>query len=415
MASTENRAPPAALKRTVLHEWHVTNAGRMVAFGGWHMPVQYAGGITREHIATRTSAGLFDVSHMGRFRLIGPTAGSFLSAMLTNDATTLAPRQAHYTLLANERGGAIDDAYLYRLGLEDFLLVVNAGNRDKDWAWLHAARPSSGGSVEDVSEAIAMLALQGPRSAQILQSVIGPGLLPEARRNRLRVVHYGTNELIVARTGYTGESVCFELFVPRAATVELWQHLVDAGAQPAGLGARDSLRLEAGLPLYGHEFGVDADGHEIPIFANALARFGVRPAGEATYVGSAALVQQRTEYEAIMKGVCTTPVEQRLLKRLVKPVASFESRRPLRAGYRLLLEGEAVGYVSSGTSVPVAREGSTLDDTPEMRPIGLAFVRSDIHYRADRRIRLTVRDARTEVLTAELVERNLPPAPRPTA
>ena len=384
----------------------------MVPFGGWDMPLQYAGGITREHIATRTAAGLFDVCHMGRFRAIGPKATAFLSSKLSNDPSTLAPRQAHYTLLANEQGGAIDDAYLYRLGVEDFLLVVNASNRDKDWAWLHAERLPADVRLEDASEALAMIALQGPSSTQVLESVIGHGVLPEPRRNRLRVVAFGAIELVVARTGYTGESVCFELFVPASAAVELWQRLVDAGAQPAGLGARDSLRLEAGLPLYGHELGLDMAGKEIPVFANALARFGVRPAGQVAYVGSAALERQRAEFEEIARGTCSTPVQQRVLKRLVKPLAAFESRRPLRAGHRLFLDGEAVGYVTSGTSVPVARELARLGDQPEMRPIGLALVRSDIRYSANPRVRFDVRDARGDVLVAELVERNLPPALR---
>ena len=404
-----------ALKRTVLHGWHAANGGRMVAFGGWSMPVQYAEGITREHIATRTSAGLFDVSHMGRFRVSGPKAESFLSTMLTNDAGALAQRQAHYTLLADEQGGAIDDAYLYRLGIEDFLLVVNASNREKDWSWLRSERLPEDATLEDASEDLAMLALQGPRSAQILEGLIGQGVLPEARRNRLRVAAFGASELIVARTGYTGENVCFELFAPAARALELWQRLVEAGAQPAGLGARDSLRLEAGLPLYGHEFGCDADGDPIPIFANALARFGVRPAAQGAYRGCAALERQRAEYEDILRGTCATPLPQRVLKRLVRPLAVFESRRPLRAGYRLFLDGESVGYVTSGTSVPVAREGARLDDRPEMRPIGLALVRSDIRYTSSPRVRFEVRDARGDVMTAELVERNLPPAARSSA
>jgi aminomethyltransferase len=228
----------------------------------------------------------------------------------------------------------------------------------------------------------------------------------------LRVVAYGAVELVVARTGYTGESVCFELFVPTSAAVELWQRLVGAGARPVGLGARDSLRLEAGLPLYGHELGLDIDGDAIPIFANALARFGVRGSGQGVYIGGAALDRQRLEFEQIAKGTCSTPVEQRVLRRLVKPLAAFESRRPLRAGHRLFLDGDAVGYVTSGTSVPVARDGAKLADEPRMRPIGLALVRSDIRYSASPRVRFDVRDARGDVLVAELVERNLPPASR---
>jgi aminomethyltransferase len=398
----------STLRRTLLHAWHVAHGARMVPFAGWDMPVQYAAGVTREHIATRTHAGIFDVCHMGRFRVTGPSAATFLSSLLTNDPNSIAPGQAHYTLLASEQGGAVDDAYLYQLAAGDFLLVVNASNRDKDWAWLRARGVPAGVTLDDDSEQLAMLALQGPRSAQILESVIGPGSLPEARRNRVGVARFGASELIIARTGYTGESVCFELFVPQFVAIELWARIVDAGAQPAGLGARDSLRLEAGLPLYGHEFGRDADGAEIPIFANGLARFGVRPAGRGAYVGSKALEQQRAEFDAIAQGTCTVPPERRLLKRLVKPIAVFDSRRPLRAGYRLFLGDEPAGYVTSGTSVPVARTGAGLADQPEMRPIGLALVRSDLRYSPSERVRFAVRDARGEIMTADLVERNLP-------
>jgi len=398
------------LKHTVLHDQHVAHGARMVPFGGWHMPVQYSMGITREHIATRTNAGLFDVSHMGRYRCKGAGAARFLTSVLTNDARTLVPGQAHYTLLANEQGGAIDDAYLYRLSEEDFLLVVNAANREKDWEGLRAYGVPAGVTLDDESEQLAMVALQGPRAGDILASLIGPGSLPEARRNRMCRATFSANEVIVARTGYTGEGVCFELFVPRPAAIELWQRLLDAGAQPAGLGARDSLRLEAGLPLYGHELGLDADGRDIPIFANALARFGVRPAGRGAYIGSAALEEQRAEYESIVNGSCNTPPHQRLLQRLVRPIAAFASRRPLRAGYQLFLGGQPVGYVTSGSSVPVARSGARLDDHAEMRPIGLALIRSDILYSSGTRVSFSVCDAHGEVMAAELVERNLPPA-----
>jgi aminomethyltransferase len=394
----------------VFHDWHVAHGARMVAFGGWHMPIQYATGITREHIATRTNAGLFDVSHMGRFRCKGAGAAEYFATVLTNDPRTLVPGQAHYTLLANEQGGAIDDAYLYRLGAEDFLLVVNASNRERDWESLRAASVPAGVVLDDESEQLAMVALQGPRSGEILASVIGSGALPEARRNRMRSALFGASEIIVARTGYTGENVCFELFVPRPAAITFWQRLLDAGAQPVGLGARDSLRLEAGLPLYGHELGLDADGNDIPIFANALARFGVRPVGQGPYIGSAALEKQRAEYASIVNGACITPPQQRLLRRLVKPIAAFATRRPLRAGYRLFLGGEPVGYVTSGTSVPVAREGARLDEHADMRPIGLALVRSDILYSPGTRVSFAVHDAHGEVMEAALVERNLPSA-----
>jgi aminomethyltransferase len=395
-----------ALLRTRLHSWHAGNGARMVAFGGWSMPLHYAAGVVREHLATRTQAGLFDVSHMGRFRVSGQGALDFLVRVLTNDAAALAPGQAQYTLLATEHGGAIDDAYLYRLSAEDFLLVVNASNRARDWEWLHASLPDAV-LLTDQSEALMMFALQGPRSEDLLAGIVDASALPEARRNRLRMGKYDGHALIVARTGYTGEAVGFELFVDAQVALAFWQRLIDAGAVPAGLGARDSLRLEAGLPLYGHELGTDRDGNEIPIFANRIARFGVRKPGNGDYVGVRALDAQRLEYEAIMAGVLRPP-HVRLLPQLVQPLAVFTGRRPLRAGYDLLLDDEPVGYVTSGTSIPVGR--ASANESYEMRPIGLALVRCDIRFDSAAPVRLTVRDARQALMETQLVERNLPPA-----
>jgi aminomethyltransferase len=396
------------LSRTVLHQWHVANKARMVPFGGWSMPVHYLPGVIREHVATRAGAGLFDVCHMGRFRITGRGAEGFLARTLTNDASALAPGHAHYTLAANDGGGAIDDAYLYRITLEDFLLVVNASNRSLDWEWLHAQSLPEMVQLADHSEAMAMFALQGPRAEDILRGIVDAACIPEPRRNRLRVGRYDGHALIVARTGYTGEAVGFELFVDAQVAVALWQRLVDAGACAAGLGARDSLRLEAGLPLYGHELGCDRDGQEIPIFANRLARYGVRKPGNGTYVGVQALDAQRTEYDDILVGRIAQP---RRLLRWIQPLAVFGGRRPLRAGYDLLLGDEPVGYVTSGSSVPIGAENAM--GQYEMRPIGLALVRSGLRFEPEAPVHLTVRDTKQALMQACLVERNLPPAPAP--
>ncbi len=402
-----------ALKETILHGWHEAADAKMVGFGGWHMPVQYPTGIIREHLATRRHAGLFDVSHMGRFRFTGNAAEDFLLKTLTNNARALAPGHAQYTLIANENGGAVDDAYLYMLGREDFLLVVNAANREKDWQWLADRKPADVG-MDDASEALAMISLQGPRASEILEQAVGAAdLLPENKRNRLAVVPVDGYDVIAARTGYTGEAVCFELFVDRSRAVELWQRLVDLGAVPAGLGARDSLRLEAGLPLYGHELGADRDGHEIPIFANAIAAIAVR-AADGDYIGRAALERQRDEFIHIRRGELDVPVAERLLNHLVQPIAVFGAQRPLRAGFEVFHEGAPAGYLTSGTSVPFARfygEGVTAvpSDEHDMRPIGLALLRSDIEYRTDRPVVLEVADARGNRFEAELVEKNLWP------
>ncbi len=403
------------LARTVLYDWHISHQGRMVEFGGWEMPVQYAGGIIREHLATRRHAGLFDVSHMGRFRVSGPEAEEFLLRVLTNNAQALAPGEAQYTFLANERGGAVDDTYLYRLAREDFLLVVNASNRTKDREWMRGYLPQRGVTLQDASEDLAMISLQGPHTAEIVCAIVPPDRLPEAKRNRLSVSRFDSAELIIARTGYTGETVCFELFCARGVAVALWERLVALGAVPCGLGARDSLRLEAGLPLYGHELGTGPEVSEIPIFANDVARFAVRAAASGDYIGRAALEAQREEYVEIRRGTLKTPPAARLLRRLVLPIAVFTGRKPLRAGYRLFQGERHVGYVTSGTSVPYSTfygEGVTAVPTEEhgMRPVGLALIDSDIRFRNDRPVVLEVDDGKGGRFAAELVERNLWPA-----
>ncbi len=405
----------SGLQETVLHGWHVNAGAKMVDFGGWHMPVQYQSGIIQEHLATRRQAGLFDVSHMGRYRITGGAAEDFLLSVLTNNVRALGPGQAHYTFIANEQGGAVDDAYVYKLADEDFLLVVNAGNRPKDWAWL-AAHNAAGAAVEDASEALAMISLQGPKSAEILEQLVGAEGLPENKRNRLGKARAAGAEIVVARTGYTGEAVCFELFVPRDHAVALWERLVQLGAVPVGLGARDSLRLEAGLPLYGHELGPDPQGQEIPIFANALASFAVRGSGLDGYVGHDALERQRQDFIRIKRGELATPFDERCLKYLVQPIAVFGQRRPLRQGYEVLFQGEPAGWVTSGTSVPFARfygEGITAvpSDDHDLRPIGLALLRSTIAYRTDRPVTLEIADGRGKTFEAELVEKNLWPLP----
>ena len=382
--------PP--LRETPLHAWHRANGGRMVGFAGWEMPVQYRSGIVAEHLATRRGAGLFDVSHMGRLRIRGPGAEASLRRILTNDAAALAAGSAHYTLLANERGGAVDDAYLYRFGKDDFLLVVNASNRARAIEWIEE-RLEGGARLADESEATAMIALQGPGSERMLASVAPAGSLPEARRNRHATVRFEGADLVVARTGYTGERVCFEIFA-RAERIEgLWTRLAAAGAAPAGLGARDSLRLQAGLPLYGHELGADPEGVEIPIFANALARFGVRrpEGGGPDFPGRAALERQREARERLRRGDAGAS-DSAVLPRVVAPIAAAGGRRPLRAGQKVFHGDVHAGYVTSGTSAPTGLEDAA--GRPEMRPIGLALIDGPLRFREDGPARLRVLDAR---------------------
>ena len=413
------------LNRTVLHDRHEARGGKMVDFAGWRMPVRYRTGIIAEHLATRRAAGLFDVSHMGRYRVRGPGAESFLLKTLTNNAAGLAPLEAQYTFIANEAGGAVDDAYLYKLAEEDFLLVVNAGNRAADWEWLGRYLPGSGVAFADESDALAMLSLQGPAASGVLTRLVAPSDLPENKRNRLSVAGFEGGRLVIARTGYTGEPVCFELFPESGAAAALWEGLVEAGATPVGLGARDSLRLEAGLPLYGHELGPGPDGRDIPLFANAIARFAVRiGAGAGTgedCVGGPALRAQRAEYERIRRREIAIPPHDRRLTHLVQPVAVFDGRRPLRQGYKVTYRDEDAGWITSGTTVPCAVfEGEGLaarpGDAHAMRPIGLALLRSDLLPRSHEPLHVEVLDGRGNAMTAQVVERNawpLPPFVRP--
>ena len=403
------------LRETVLHDWHVAHQAKMVPFGGWDMPVQYKTGIIGEHLATRRACGLFDVSHMGRFMVRGQGAQAFLMDVLTNSARALEVGQAQYTFIATETGGAVDDAYLYRVDENEYLLVVNASNRTKDWDWLGAHKPESGVAMEDVSESIGMISLQGPDSAGIMEQIVDKRELPESKRNCLCSVTIDGHPVIVARTGYTGESIGFELFPPRDYTLALWEKLIALGATAVGLGARDSLRLEAGLPLYGHELGEDVDDNEIPVFANDLARFAVRPAGDVDYVGRQALEEQRHEFVAIKRGELHSPLEARVLPRIIQPIAVFQGRRPLRAGYRVFHAGREVGCVTSGTTVPFTRfygQGITAapSDEHDMRPIGLALMDSDLRYRTDKPVVLEVHDDRGNHFEAELVERHMWPS-----
>ena len=399
---------------TVLHDWHESHGGKMVDFAGWRMPVQYRTGIIAEHLATRRGAGVFDVSHMGRFRVRGPGAESFLLKTLTNNASGLDPWQAQYTFIANETGGVVDDAYLYRLAEEDFLLVVNAGNRAGDWEWLGRYLPDHGVDLADESDELAMLSLQGPSASDVLERLVDARALPENKRNRISVVRFEGRDLVVARTGYTGESVCFEIFPERGVALRLWERLVESGAVPIGLGARDSLRLEAGLPLYGHELGPGPDGRDIPLFANSLARFAVRRSVAGDFVGSAALRAQREEYELIRRRELATPPSERHLTHLVQPVAVFGGRRPLRQGYRVMYRGEDAGWITSGTTVPyTVFEGEGLAATPgkdhALRPIGLALLRSDLQPGTGEALHVEVLDDRGNSMTTQVVERNLWP------
>ncbi|MCJ7686958.1 MAG: glycine cleavage system aminomethyltransferase GcvT [Desulfobacteraceae bacterium] len=371
------------LKQTVFHDRHVALGAKMVEFGGWEMPVLYPTGIIGEHLATRKGAGLFDVSHMGRFMVRGTGALKFLQHVLSNNAEALDIRTAgaQYTLIPTQTGGAVDDAYLYRFVEEEYLLVVNAANREKDWDHLQPfLKDFEDVELIDFSEDIIMLALQGPTSRSLMEDIIESGPLPEPMRNAVSTVTISGARVKVARTGYTGEPLCFELFADRDDGLMLWDLLISRGATPIGLGARDTLRLEAGLPLYGHELGEDPDGKEIPVMACPLSKFAVSFSPlKGDFVGREALTKQHQALKKIISGDFSLIHD---LPRMIKPIAII-GRGIAREGAKLFKDDRHVGYVTSGTMVPlwsVEGEGleSALIDQHQLRSISLGYVDSDI-------------------------------------
>ena len=405
------------LQRTLFYERHVAAGAKMVEFGGWEMPVMYPTGIVKEHLSTRKRAGLFDVSHMGRFIVKGRDALKFLQHTLTNNAEALDIRTtgAQYTLIPNETGGAVDDAYLYRFEEDEYLIVVNAANRDKDWEHLQTLL-SVNNEIEllDQTEEISMLSLQGPQSRQILQSLISTGELPEPKRNSVGTVSISGADVMVARTGYTGEPLCFELFVGQDNALMLWDRLIEEGASPVGLGARDTLRLEAGLPLYGHELGMDNDGNEIPILACQVTKSAVSFSPlKGEFLGHAPLLMQ---FEAL-KGIISRDYSlMAALPRMIRPIAIIE-RGIARAGSKIFKGKRHIGYVTSGTMVPMwSVEGEGLEsaqtDQQELRSICLGYIDSDIIE--DERLEIEIRGRVVEAVTVPYhLRSDAPPYARP--
>jgi aminomethyltransferase len=241
-------APSQTLKRTPLYDRHVAASARMVPFAGWEMPVQY-GGIREEHVAVRTTAGVFDVSHMGQIECSGPQAGALLQRLISNDVDALAVGGSLYAVLCREDGGILDDLLTYRLAAERYLTVTNAANHERDLAWFVQHAEGFDAEVTDAIDRYAMVAIQGPRAREIVQTVADAPL--PARRTAAQRMLAG-RQALVCGTGYTGEDGVEVLCAPDAAGA-LWDEVVRRGAAPAGLGARDTLRLEACLPLYGND------------------------------------------------------------------------------------------------------------------------------------------------------------------
>jgi aminomethyltransferase len=238
-----------ALKRTPLYDKHVDAGAKLVPFAGWEMPVQYGGGVKAEHVATRATAGVFDVSHMGEIATSGPQAEAFLQHILSNDLTKLQTGGAQYSVLCREDGGVLDDLFTYRLGADSFLTVTNASNHDKDLAWFRKQAAGFDVTVTDVHDQYAMLAVQGPQAREIVQA-LADGPLPDRFTCRHRLLR--GQRVLVCGTGYTGEDGV-ELLIDPADAPMIFDEVVKRGAVPAGLAARDTLRLEVNYHLYGND------------------------------------------------------------------------------------------------------------------------------------------------------------------
>ncbi len=259
--STESTATTASESRkTPLYDAHLAANGKIVPFAGYLLPVEYPAGIVAEHEAVRTSCGLFDVSHMGELMVEGPRAAEALDAIMTNVVSTMQAGACRYTVMCYEDGGAVDDLIVYRLGDEKFLIVANAANKDKDAAWI-AEHLGEGAAMTDESDDTAQIAVQGPRAAEIMARVSDEALLPQKNYTFTERMDVAGAACLVSRTGYTGEDG-FEVYCAPADARTVWDALLSAGGDavmPCGLGARDTLRLEASMPLYGHELSADID------------------------------------------------------------------------------------------------------------------------------------------------------------
>lgn len=342
------------LKQTSLHARHVAAGARIVPFGGWDMPVQYAG-IVEEHRAVRANAGVFDVSHMGEFWLEGPQVLEELNALLCNDPRRLVDGQALYSPMCNDRGGIVDDLLLYRFAADRFLLVVNASRREADLAWVktHLARSS----VRDASSEIALIAVQGPRAPEIVQSLTTAGLSTIGYYHFLPNAEVAGVRAIVSRTGYTGEDG-FELYVDWNEAGKLWDALRGKEVPPAGLGARDTLRLEAGYLLYGN----DMDESTSPIEAGLAWTVKLE---DRTFVGSEVVRQHK----------------ERGVTRVLAGFALRE-RAIARHGAALLKDGAPAGVVTSGTFAPSIEKSVGLGYVPPALAAPGTLIAADVRGRS---------------------------------
>ncbi|MBN2799567.1 MAG: glycine cleavage system aminomethyltransferase GcvT [Deltaproteobacteria bacterium] len=333
-------------RRTPFTSLHEAAGARMVSYAGFSMPIQYSG-LQEEHLRVRSAVGIFDVSHMGEIRVSGPKALEAVQHLVTNDAGRLEVGHALYACICNERGGVVDDTIVYRTGASEFMLCVNAANRAKDWAWLTSHNPHPDqATMVDEGDDWAQIAIQGPRAAELVSALGGAHLADLGTYHfALDQVFAGVAGAMVARTGYTGEDG-FEVYLPAQLAEPVWTALLDAGAPlgvlPIGLGARDTLRLEARFCLYGHELGDEIS----PLQAGLNWTIGWK---KGDFMGRDALLARRGKEPHRLAGLI------------------MQDRRIPREGMKVMAGGEEVGWITSGTHSPSMERG-----------VAMAYLRPDL-------------------------------------
>ena len=374
------------LKRTPLYDAHVAAGATMVEFGGGEMPIQYPTGSITEHLYVRRHCGSFDGSHMGRLSVEGPERVEFLQKVLSSNVAALRPGRAQYCMIPTETGGAVDDAYLYMFEEDRYFLIGYASNTDKDLEHFAKYLPEFDCTITNVTDTVSSIAVQGPEAERILKTLSGGAEITGPRKNDLGEVMMEGRTVRASKTGYTGDPTGWELFIDAGEAEWLWNRLIELGAKPTGLGARDTLRLEAGLPLYGHELGEDHAGHEIPVFAVSLARFAVSFKEEkGDFIAKDILAAQKDNTE----------------KRIV-PIALVD-RGVMRSGMDIYSGDRHIGWGTSGTMVPYyVFEGGEPTDKTGKRSSGFAYIDRSI-TEADP-IAIDVRGKR---LKAKIVEKHM--------
>ena len=341
-------ATTLAIRKTALNPVHRQMGAKMVEFNGWEMPVEYpsAGGIMAEHNAVRTGVGIFDVSHMGDIRLAGPQALAAVQHVSMNDASRLALGQAQYSALLYAEGTFVDDVVVHRLGEDEYLLVINAGTREKDFGWVRDHTGQFNCRVEDLSDDFTQIAIQGPKAVNLLQKLTDADLSAVKFYWVIRGTVCGLKNTLIARTGYTGEDG-FEIYVPsdEPTSARVWDEILQAGREfgvaPCGLGARNTLRLEAKLPLYGHEIS-----DTINVWEAGLERFSKME--KPDFIGRASL--EKTKAQGTKRALVGLEMTERGIA---------------RDGYKVLDQsGREIGYVTSGSPAPFLKKNIALAYVP---------------------------------------------------